>query len=131
MKVYAILAEYASYHTDGTFTVVRAGLDRIWNPTVPVQFTGVLVVRMNCEFTESGSHAFEIKVINSDGKEIMPRLSSQFNVPHGGGYFNVAFRFSTTFPEFGDYFFCVMINGQESERLRVNVFKPEEKKELE
>ena len=56
-----ILADHASAHPDGTFSLLRAGIDRLTVNDKPYSFTGALVARITSELSDEGNHNFEIR----------------------------------------------------------------------
>jgi len=78
VKVTLLLGEAATAHPDGTVSILRAGINRVWGPKLPVPLIASLVVKIDAEPVESGSHLVDIRIIDTDGKDIAPRLSGNF-----------------------------------------------------
>ena len=84
MKARLLLAEAATAHPDGTISMLRAGITNVWGDKPPVQLQASLVTRIESDPGDVGKHAVEIFLIDADGKEVMPKLSGEFEVyPHG------------------------------------------------
>jgi hypothetical protein len=131
MKVNLLLAESGVVHPDGTFSVLRGGINKVAAPKPPVPLMGVLAIRFEIEPAEGGAnHAFEISAMDEDGKEIAPRLSGQFNAPKGGGFSNLLLSFQMLFPRFGRFVFNVTVDKILRESWAVTaVEQPEKKRE--
>ncbi len=77
MHATLILAEAATVHPDGTFSLIRGGLNEIKASGFPAPFRGSLVVRVVAEPSEAGPHDFRIVLMNNDGREVM-RIEGRF-----------------------------------------------------
>jgi hypothetical protein len=113
MEVKIILADAATVHPDGTFSLLRGGIQ---NTTVaegqPLIFRGAMMLRIEATPMDIGQHEFAIKVINADGKDIAPNLSGGFEITQQGRVANLAVSFNFVFPAVGDYEFAVDIDGE-------------------
>ena len=121
MKVRALLAETAAAHQDGTVSILRAGITRVWGEKPPVHLQGCLVVRIEGDLTDKGSHQFDVRCMDEDGAEVMPKLSGQFAVPQGGAVQNLLLVFGTQFERLGTYVFTVRIDNAEQDRWSIKV----------
>jgi hypothetical protein len=112
MKVTLLLGEAATAHPDGTVSILRAGITNVWGPKLPVHLIAALVVKIDSQPAESGSHAVEIRVIDTDGHDVAPRLSGNFNVGPTGGASNLILNFQIAFAKYGRYEFSTIIDRQ-------------------
>jgi hypothetical protein len=110
MKVTLLLGEAATAHPDGTVSILRAGINRVWGQKLPIHLIGALVVKIDAEAAESGEHTVKIRVIDSDGKDVAPKLEGSFKVGDRGGSTNIILNFNMTFPQHGRYEFSTIID---------------------
>ena len=110
MKVTLLLGSAATGHEDGTVSILRAGINRITNPSLPVRFMAALVVKIDAEAAESGDHSVKIRIIDEDGKDIAPTLNGNFKVGTHGGTSNIILNFRIVFPKYGRYEFSTVID---------------------
>jgi len=111
MQVILLLSEAATGHPDGSFSTLRAGINRIVSSNVPIPLLCALVIRIEAQPAESGEHKLEVRLMNEDGKEVAPRFQRQFQVPAGGGATNLIIRMQSTLPKYGTYSFYVNVDG--------------------
>ena len=109
MEATIILAEAVTLHPDGTFSMLRGGITRVWG-ALPVILKAALLVRFMADTTESGQHNWRICVIDEDGKDVMPRLQGSFSVPAGGGAGNVVMGFCGQFAKYGTFSFRLTLD---------------------
>lgn len=83
MKAKIILAESASTHPDGTFSLLRGGITHVWAPAPPFQLQGSLVVRIEGTLVDKGNHKFDVRCMDQDGVDSMPKIEGQFTVQQG------------------------------------------------
>ncbi len=77
-----LLCDAASPHPDGTFSLLRGGIDN-WNvQTFPTQIRLSFVVILELLSTEVGrTHIAELDVIDADGNRILPQAKIPFSIP--------------------------------------------------
>jgi hypothetical protein len=113
VKARLLLAEAATSHPDGTFSVLRAGVTNVWGDKPPVNLQASLVTRIDADLGDVGDHRIEIMCMDEDGKEVMPKLEGNFQVARGGGHNNILLNFGFGFPAFGLYTFVVRVDGSQ------------------
>ena len=114
MKGFLLVADSASTHPDGTFSLLRGGIDRIQVPrTQPIHFRGAVIVRVTGELSEAGEHDFKLRFINEDGETIAPDTDGQVRVPDGGGSALAVLNFALTLPDVGRYSFALLVDRQQ------------------
>jgi hypothetical protein len=111
MKAFLILGDAASQHPDGTFSILRAGIDRIGSPGLPASFQGALVVRMAADIGDSGAHTFDLRCLDADGGMVIPQISGQFAVPAGGGTNVIILNIGMMFQKYGDFVFVFRVDN--------------------
>jgi len=62
------LCEWASVNIDGTYTIVRGGLDH-WAASLPLNLLVWALVEVSTEL-DGDSHPFELKVLSPDGMSV-------------------------------------------------------------
>jgi hypothetical protein len=127
MKVMLLLGEAAAAHPDGTVSILRAGINRVSGPKLPVLLMGVLVVKIEGEAAESGDHTIKIRIIDSDGNDIAPKLDGNFTVGPRGGSSQLILNFRMSFPKYGRYEFSTIIDKVVYGSLGIDVVEPPKK----
>lgn len=123
MKGKLILAEAATSHPDGTFSLLRAGITHVWAENPPYGFQGSLVMRIEAEMVDKGTHRFDLRCMNQDGMEVVPSIKGQFDVPQGGAVNNLVLGIGTPFPGPGTYVFVFRVDDVEQDSWRLHVFQ--------
>ena len=134
MKGKLILAEHASVHPDGTFSMLRAGIDRLHTEKVPAPFAATVVARIESGIADVGEHHFDLRCMDADGNQVLPTQKGQFNSPPGGSIINLMIGIAAAFPKLGDVIFYLRIDNVETDSWTVHVVpkkKPNESKEQE
>jgi hypothetical protein len=77
-----LLCSAATPHPDGTFSLLRGGVDT-WNvQSFPAQVQFGLVVILELSSTEAGiNHSLELDMIDADGNRIVAPIKIPFSVP--------------------------------------------------
>ena len=77
-----LLCESATPHPDGTFSLLRGGIDN-WNiPNFPASINFSYVMILELMSTEVGrTHAAEMDAIDADGNRVMPQAKIPFSIP--------------------------------------------------
>ena len=134
MKGKLILAEHASVHPDGTFSMLKAGIDRLHAEKIPAPFAATVVARIEAGIADVGEHHFDLQCMDADGKQVLPVQKGQFNSPPGGAIINLLIGIAAAFPKFGDVIFYLRIDNVEADSWTVHVVpkkRPNEPKEKE
>lgn len=127
MKIMIALAETAAMHPDGTFSLLRGGIDRVWAPQIPVTLRGTLLVLFHADPVESGDHSWRICVVDEDGKRIVPQdLEGRMTVPPKGRTGHILIPFQLPFPKYGAYSFRVALDGAYEDEWPLEVKKPKD-----
>jgi hypothetical protein len=77
-----LLCESATPHPDGSFSVLRGGIDN-WNAqSFPTQIRFSFVVILELLSTEVGkTHIAELDIIDADGNRVVPQAKIPFTIP--------------------------------------------------
>ncbi len=113
MKVRLWLAEAGTVHSDGTVSVLRAGITHIWGDKPPYRLQAVLVVRIESDLADKGNHQFDIRCMDEDGAEVLPAVKGQFIAPEGGGSNNLMTGIAVAFTKQGRFEFFVRVDNVE------------------
>ena len=77
-----VLCAAATPHPDGTFSLLRGGVDTWGVQSFPTQVQFGLVVILELGSTEVGvNHLLELDVIDADGRRIVPQTKIPFSIP--------------------------------------------------
>jgi hypothetical protein len=121
-----MLGETGAHHPDGTFSVLRAGIDRVWFKEPPARLRGVLIVRLEADRTEKGEHTFEVSCMDEDGRDTdLPKLSGTFTVREGGATSTLLLQMQIDFAKEGVYQFALRIDNRTEDDWKVTVARPE------
>ena len=120
MEVMLIVAQAGARHADGTFTLLRGGITRVWGK-LPVNLTGCALLRIVADPAESGPHDWRLCVIDLDGKDVVPPVDGKFEVPKGGGEAPSPLQFSINFPTYGQFSFRVTVDKKTEVRWPMTV----------
>ena len=123
MDAFILLADAATDHPDGTFSLLRAWIDNVFAAGEPVFFRGALVARIKASVNEAGKHDFAVKCSNFDGGSIMEPIQGGFVVPEEGGGSQFVVNFGIRLPKFGKYVFALLINNKEKDTWTITATK--------
>lgn len=112
MRATLILADAASGHPDGTFSLLRGGITQANVAKFPAPFRGALVIRVTAEPSEVGRHTFRILLLNYDGATLL-RMEGGFEVKADAIYVNVCLNVGVMLPAEGRYSFRVTVDNRE------------------
>jgi len=77
-----LLCGAATPHPDGTFSLLRGGIDTWGVASFPAQVQFGLVVILELVSTEVGmAHLLELDVIDADGNRVVPQTKIPFSMP--------------------------------------------------
>jgi hypothetical protein len=77
-----VLCSAATPHPDGTFSLLRGGVDTWGVVSFPAQIQFGLVVILELLSTEVGiPHLLELDVIDADGHRVIPQTKIPFSIP--------------------------------------------------
>ena len=125
MKAWIVLADAASAHPDGTFSLLRGGITELNVPKgQPLVFQAAFVARVLGSIGDAGEHRLEIRVTNEDGQPVAPNVEGSFSIPAGGGATQVVASFNLRFPEYGRYTFWLTIDRQQADSWEIRAQEP-------
>ncbi len=76
------LCESATRHPDGTFSLLRGGIDHWAAPQFPVTITCTVVVTIELSLSETDQlHTVGLDIIDEDGARLLPQAKIQFSNP--------------------------------------------------
>lgn len=111
MKAVLILADAATAHPDGTFSLLRGGVSETGVPkNRPAMFRGALVVRITSARGEAGAHSFKLSCVDEDGAPVAQELSGNFDTPQQGGTVQFVWDLQLILPRLGRYEFNITVD---------------------
>lgn len=111
MKVTLILADAASTHPDGTFSLLRGGITKVNVPkNQPITFKGALVARISGDGSEAGNHDFKMICVDEDGNLVGQEFTGSFSLPPQGGHGNLVVNLQYLLPRLGRYEFLFSVD---------------------
>ncbi|MBI4604599.1 MAG: hypothetical protein HY721_21770 [Planctomycetes bacterium] len=120
MKGVLLLADAVRAHPDGTFSLLRGGIDRVHAPrTQPIHFRGSLVARVVGTLAEAGEHDFQLRILNEEGQSIAPDIIGGFRIPEAGGGAVAVTEFALILPAYGRYTFSLLVDRHELDAWEV------------
>lgn len=90
--------------------MLRAGIDKVEAEKIPIIFRAALVARIEGEAGERGGHDFEINCIDADGKDQLPPVTGQFELPATGGKNTLVLGVQAKLNRFGVYEFNLVVD---------------------
>lgn len=129
MKAKITLAEAATTHPDGTVSMLRAGITRVWARELPIRFSASLVIRIESEPAERGKNDIEVQCIDEDGNDRLPTIKAQMDGPKGGGDATIVMGLQQNFTNYGLYQFNVLGNRILLDSWDLKVLQPEQHEE--
>ncbi len=121
MKAQMILADAASAHPDGTISMLRAWINRIWGSTPPFLLRGALAIRIEGEIGDQGKHSFDLKCLDLDGQEALPKVEGEFEVPKGGGAASLVLNLQAAFKQPAKYLFVLRVDRVQLQEWPIEV----------
>ena len=126
------ICDYAE--VTGKINALGIGFDTIYAPKVPCNHPHFfLVIQLRANVTEAGEKNLEVRLIDEDGKDIIPTLRGKFIIqkPVSGteSIGRIAMEFNNVeFPRYGAYSLHAVIQGQEMVRVPLKVSPPPQTK---
>jgi hypothetical protein len=137
MQISIILCDFASPHPDGTFSLLRGGIDRVTcRSGGPLVFHGTLLVHIRPDLDDYGKEfGWSVSMVNADGAASCPPDTGVMNFPSGAGAgagsgagekkihsFNIVSVFNVVFSKIGRYEIRLRINGEQKAVWPLEVF---------
>ncbi|MBA7622406.1 hypothetical protein ES703_29783 [subsurface metagenome] len=129
---FAFVCDYAE--VTGKINALGIGFDTIYAPKIPCKHPHFfLVIQLRASVTEAGEKKLEVRLIDEDGKDIIPTLRGKFIIPkpvagtESIGRIAMGFK-DVEFPRYGSYSLHAVVEGQEIVRVPLKVSPPPQKK---
>jgi len=90
--------------------MLRAGIDQVRAESTPIIFRAAVVARVEGDAAERGSHNLEINCIDEDGKDRLPTIKGQFDLPSIGGKNTLVLQMQTKLESFGIFEFNLLVD---------------------
>jgi hypothetical protein len=125
---FAFVCDYAE--VTGKINALGIGFDTIHASKIPCKHPHFfLVIQLRANVTEAGEKKLEVRLIDEDGKDIIPTLRGKFIVPkpvagtESIGRIAIGFK-DVEFPRYGSYSLHAVIEGLEMVRVPLRVSPP-------
>ena len=105
------------------------GFDTIYAAQMPVRHPHFsLVLQLRASVAEAGQKRIEVSLLDEDGKDLIPRVQGQFNLPRTEGRSTSVGRFvmefnNVEFKAYGSYTIEVTVEGMEVASLPFRVLQ--------
>jgi len=129
VKDFAFICDYAE--SGNKLGALGIGFDTIYAPQVPCVHPNFhLVMQLRSSVAEAGQKDVEVRLIDADGKDVIPPLSAPMEVPQPPpGAMDTQARLvvgfgGVCFPAYGQYALHVVVQGNEMVRIPIRVAQP-------
>ncbi len=129
---FAFVCDYAE--VGRKINALGIGFDTIFAPNAPAKHPSFfLVIQLRANVVEVGEKNIEVRLIDEDGKDIIPALRGKFNIPQPTigteslGKIAMQFR-NVEFPRYGSYSLHAVVEGHEMVRVPLKVSQPPQAK---
>ncbi len=129
---FAFICDYAE--ATGKINALGIGFDTIFAPKVPCRHSSFfLVIQLRANVVEAGEKTLEVRLIDEDGKDVIPTIGGKFSIPKSiGGTEStgrIAMQFhNVEFPRYGSYSLHAVVEGLEMVRVPLKVSPPPQTK---
>lgn len=124
-----ILCESATRHPDGTFSLLRGGIDNWVAQQFPVniQFTFVVTIELAISETDQ-EHVAGLDIVDEDGNRLLPQAKIRFSVAKVAQQIrfknNIMGAINLSVPRPGRHSLDVSVDGQQLASYEFQVIKP-------
>jgi len=126
---FAFVCDYAE--SGNKISALGIGFDTIYAPQVPCVHPNFhLVAQIRASKAEVGDKEITIRLIDADGKDVVPVLNGTLNIPppaagsiESTGRLVVGFA-GVKFPKYSQYTLHVAVQGHEMVRIHLRVARP-------
>ncbi len=125
---FAFVCDYAE--ATRKINALGIGFDTIHAPKVPCKHPSFfLVIQLRANVVEVGERNLEVRLIDEDGKDIIPTISGKFSLPKPPAgtesIGRIAMQFANVeFPRYGSYSLHAIIEGHEMVHVPLKVSPP-------
>jgi len=125
---FAFICDYAEL--TGKINALGIGFDTIYTPQVPFSHPSFfLVMQVRASVVEAGEKTLEVRLIDEDGKDVIPTVKGKYTVPQSGvgtdriGRIALALQ-NVRFPHYGSYSLHAVVDGQEMFDISLKISPP-------
>jgi hypothetical protein len=125
---FAFICDYAE--ATGKINAMGIGFDTIFAPSVPtIHPFFFLVFKLQANIVETGEKKIQISLIDEDGKNVIPIISTKFVIPRPKegteSKAQIALQFgNVTFPNYGGYSIHGVIEGLDLISIPIRISPP-------
>jgi len=113
VKATLLLADAVTAHEDGTFTVLRGGINLTTGQGQgPFLFNGGMLVRLIFAKTELGRHDVMVTCVNDKGEACTDHFSRSVVVTEQRRVFSLCVAIMMAIPQVGRYKFVLSVDGR-------------------
>ena len=121
MNAWMVLSESATANPDGTLSILRAGISRIFGPTPPFAFRGALAVLIEVGEGDHGRHLFSIRSTPPDGQDPLPQIEGEFTAVAVPGVFSFVVGVHIAKLHEGELRFELLVDDRRMSQLTLKV----------
>lgn len=128
---FAFICDYAE--ATRKINALGIGFDTIYAPKLPCKHPSFfLVIQLRANVVEAGEKNLEVRLIDEDGKDIIPAISGKFSIPKPSAgtesIGRIAMQFGNVeFPHYGSYSLHAVVEGHEMVHMPLKVSPPPQK----
>lgn len=125
---FAFICDYAE--AAGKVNALGIGFDTIHAAQMPARHPHFsLVLQLRASVAEAGQKRIQVNLVDEDGKDVLPAVHGQFNLPRAEGRSYTLGRFvmefnSVEFKSYGAYTVSVAVEGLEVASIPFRVVAP-------
>jgi hypothetical protein len=122
---FAFICDYAE--VTGKINALGIGFDTIYAPKIPAKHPHFyMVIQLRANTVESGEKNLEVRLIDDDGKDVMPAIKGKFTIPRPPtgteSIGRIAIEFNNVeFAHYGAYSLHAVIEGQDMVSIPLKV----------
>lgn len=111
MKAHIIIAEAGSSHSDGSFSLLKAGTTEVtMSPTDTVGMETAIAIWVRGDSNDYGNHTFRLQLVDSAGGAVGPDVTGSFSLTREQPMAHTLLRCALDGPRFGDFTFIIRID---------------------
>ncbi len=121
MKGTLILAEAATAAPRGMVNMLNAFIHGVQGKGPKFALRCVAVVQIVADMVDAGTHEFDVRGMDEDGAEFIPKFGGSFDVPQGGGRSQFIIGIAGSFQHPGSYVVALRVDNHELDSAAIEV----------
>lgn len=106
------MAEAATGHPDGTFSMLKAGVDTYASDAPPFVIFGVAVARLSFTRAEAGEHVVRVRFLDGE-TDLLPAIEIHVDVPKEDIHVNFIHKVAQKIEKAGKFRLVLLVDGRE------------------